>query len=376
MARLDTLTPAQQALLPQVRDRWLGYGLSTEPADRAGAEAGVAQAYREAGLEPPGIVVWLDSPLAGVIGQELLRQVGDQVRAQVRDQVGDQVWDQVRDQVRDQVGAQVWDQVWAQVGAQVWAQVGDQVGDQVRAQVGAQVRAQVGAQVRDQVRDWWQGICYGQHETWLSFHATMAALGIQVADRLAGHYRVAASAGWWWPLRGAVVLTERPAALHLDPQGRLHREHGPAVAYRDGWGVYAWHGTRVPADLIEQGWDTTRILREPNAEVRRCAIERMGWDRFVAQAGLKRVGEPVPDPGNPGQELALYDVPGDIYGEPVRVLLCVNGTVERDGTRRRFGLTVPADMPDPLTAAAWGYSDDDHPAAVTPELYAQIGRRT
>ena len=52
-------------------------------------------------------------------------------------------------------------------------------------------------------------------------------------------------------------------------------------------------------------------------------------------------------------------------GERVRVLLCANGTVERDGTRRRFGLTVPEDVPTALAAAAWGYG-------ITAEEYAQL----
>jgi hypothetical protein len=42
------------ALFAAVRDEWISYGLSTEPADRAAAEAGVMAVYRAAGLEPPG----------------------------------------------------------------------------------------------------------------------------------------------------------------------------------------------------------------------------------------------------------------------------------------------------------------------------------
>ena len=61
------------------------------------------------------------------------------------------------------------------------------------------------------------------------------------------------------------------------------------------------------------------------------------------------------DPGNPGNTITLYDVPHQIFDEPVRVLLCTNGSVERDGTRRRFGLTVPARIDDPIAAAAWTY---------------------
>ena len=129
--------------------------------------------------------------------------------------------------------------------------------------------------------------------------------------------------------------------------------------------LLAWHPS--PADLIEQGWDAHRILREPNAEIRRCAIERAGWDRFVAEAKLAQVGESVPDPGNPGHHLTLFDVPERIFNEPVRVLLCTNATVERDGTRRRFGLTVPASVRDPLAAAAWTFG-------VEREQYAELQR--
>jgi len=183
------------------------------------------------------------------------------------------------------------------------------------------------------------------------------------------------SAGWWWPFHDFVMVCDLPTVLHLEQVGptgwgshRLHCETGPAIAWADGWGLYMWHGVQVPAELIETGWSTDRILQEPNAEVRRCAIERMGWDQFIREANLKQVGSAVPDPGNPGNELALYDVPARIYDEPVRVLLCTNGTVERDGTRRRFGLTVPASIDTPVAAAAWGYG-------LTADQYATAQRR-
>ena len=38
--------------------------------------------------------------------------------------------------------------------------------------------------------------------------------------------------------------------LHVDDNQWLHREDGPAVVYRDGWRVYAWHGLAVPEDWI------------------------------------------------------------------------------------------------------------------------------
>lgn len=220
-------------------------------------------------------------------------------------------------------------------------------------------------QVREQV---WNAV-WGQHDAgWLSFYDFFRrACGIEACERLIGLSRVAKSAGWWWAMKDVVVLTERPTQLYRNPQGQLHNETDAALLYPDGFGVWSWNGTRVPQDLIEGKWSTEDILREPNAEIRRCAIEKFGWDRFIAEAKLKRVGREVKDPGNPGYTLGLYDVPEQIYETAVRVLLCTNATPERDGTRRRFGLTVPAHIKTPIEAAAWGFG-------LTADQYARTER--
>jgi hypothetical protein len=131
------------------------------------------------------------------------------------------------------------------------------------------------------------------------------------------------------------------------------------------------------------GWvivapSTEAITAEENVEVRRCAIESLGWDRFIAEARLVPVSPGdsrdlaaayVPDPGNPGQHLVLYDIPERLWGSRIRLLMCTNGTPERDGTRRRYGLTVPAHISDPVEAAAWT-------AGLGKDEYARMVRRT
>jgi hypothetical protein len=234
--------------------------------------------------------------------------------------------------------------------------------------VSGQVRGQVRDQVYDQVARWYSSyIAGGLWAGWYSYISAFRQLGVPNLDAIEGQELVARHAGWWFALAGVVVLTDRPTALHRDQLNRLHCETGPAIAYSDGWALHYWHGTAVPADLIETGWDTTRILRERNAEIRRCAIERMGWPEFVAAAGLTQVGDSQPDPGNPGRSLSLYDIPVRLFDEPVRVLICTNGTPERDGTTRQFGLTTPASCRTPLEAVSWTFS-------VPPELYAQMQR--
>ena len=75
---------------------------------------------------------------------------------------------------------------------------------------------------------------------------------------------------------------------------------------------------------------------------------------FSADSQLTPVAT-APDPGNAPHNLALYDLPpalDGLYAQRARLLVCTNGTVERDGTRRRFGLVVPAHHADPVAAAA------------------------
>ena len=164
-----------------------------------------------------------------------------------------------------------------------------------------------------------------------------------------------------WLLNDLVVVCPLPELHSTDPAGRLHNESGPALRWSDGWSVFAWHGTVVPSGLIEHSWSSGAIAHHPNAEVRRCAIERMGWDSYIGEAGLLRVGAPVQDPGNPGQMLELYDVPGGLLGErSARVLLCTNASLERDGTRRRYALYVPPLIHDPISAIAWTFGIDPH----------------
>jgi hypothetical protein len=52
------------------------------------------------------------------------------------------------------------------------------------------------------------------------------------------------------------------------------------VVFPDGWAVHSWHGTRVPSWVID-GPTVERIAAERNVEVRRCAIERIGWTAFA-----------------------------------------------------------------------------------------------
>jgi hypothetical protein len=326
MTKLDTLTDTQWQQVHAARADWLATGLSTTPANCPTAETAITEMYRLIGKPTPQFV-WVDSPPAAALAIWLFDGLaGKSTKGQLRGQLWDQLWDQLRGQLWDQLGGQLPEAAWSYFST--YYDIG-----------------------------------------WIAFYHVPHTMGIvtydpEVLRRLTLWVDIARSANMWWPFEGICVMSERPSVVHTEPwvgrepgMVRLHCEDGPSIQYRDGWTVHTWHGTRVPADLIEgEGWSTEQILKETNQEIRRCAIERIGWDQFIDRAELHQVGDPAADPGNPGNTITLYELPDQLYDEPVRVLLCTNGTVERDGTRRRFGLTVPAEIDDPIAAAAWTYN--------------------
>jgi hypothetical protein len=84
------------------------------------------------------------------------------------------------------------------------------------------------------------------------------------------------------------------------------------------------------------------------------------------------VGRDQRDPGNPGQVLRLYELPEQLrglYHQPARILVVSNASPDRDGRRRVFGLPVPADVPDALSAVAATFD-------VSPAEYAALARAT
>lgn len=336
--RLNKLTDEQVAAMGPYADTWIRRGLDCTPVDHATVEDGIRRCYEYAGIPWHGNVIWVDSPLvvalAAPIASHLL----------------------VDGAVRGAVDAAV-------RGA-------------VDGAVDAAVRAAV-------VRRWYMyigGQAWVSWIAWRSYFRDVADLDLDgdTWDRHAA-YEAANQAGWWWPHRQFVIVSERPQQVHTERVGergwgshQLHREDGPAISW-GGWGLSFWHGVRVPSWVAgaDGGPTLERIRGESNTEIRRCAVEAYGWGRYLTDLGVTPI-DVAPDPGNPGRHLELYDLPAreQMYREPVRLLVMTNASVDRGSRSRRiYGETVPAEMGDAVTAAAWQFDED-------PDLYRQLARAT
>jgi hypothetical protein len=109
---------------------------------------------------------------------------------------------------------------------------------------------------------------YGQHDAWwLAFYDYFReACGLSTqTDPLQGLTDLGQSAGWFLPHANICWVSERHNILRLSEHGVLHCPDGPAVAYPDGFEIYAMHG--VTGHTLEEAYanhaaQTARALAE------------------------------------------------------------------------------------------------------------------
>ena len=163
-------------------------------------------------------------------------------------------------------------------------------------------------------------------------------------DKLTGLWRAAKSAGWWIPHRNICWVSERHSILRRDERGRLHADGGPACAYPDGWAIYAWHGVRVPEKVITapESLDPAKVIAEPNAEIRRVMIDRVGMDRILRELKAKMLHR------DRTGRLYRLKIPGDEAVVAVRV--------KDPSTDREYWLRVPPQITRARDAVAWTFA--------------------
>jgi len=388
--RINKLTDEQKSHMDEHADKWIAYGLNTEPADFDQAVEGIKACYEFVGLKWHGNVVRVSSPLvmalAGPIASTILAQMKNAPGVAVGDAVGGAVDGAVEGAVRVAVGGAVRDAVGVAVRDAVGVAVDGAVGVAVRGAVGDAVGVAVrkipSSSFREVIRRTYSRYTGGYWSYWVGWSTffrdfTGLELDNNLWDRSRAVEQTIANAGWWWPHKDFVIVCDRPREIHREQVGdrgwgshRLHNERGPAISWRDDWALYFVHGVRVTEQIVlrPETLTTEQIMKEDNAEVRRIMCEKMGWEKFIHEAKLKLIHE-CDDPANMPNKLRLYDTPEQVLGVPVRLLSVVNATPKLNGEIPRYAITVPAEIDSALAGAAWSFD-------VSIEQYRDLIRAT
>jgi hypothetical protein len=345
--RIERLTPKQQARLASFREDWRVVGLDTARADRARAERAITSLYAEIGKPAPRFL-HVASPAQCLVMLALRARAG----ASPLVPLGDSLWERVEEELGVQLEDQLADYPWNRLLYQIWRPLRDQLWDQLRSRLQDQLRDDFRERLEDRLA--WGRVYTGQHDaTWIAFYMfAREELGCTYDDRSSLRLDLwaqqARTCGWWWPFEGLVIVSDRPSNISFDDRLRLHNDRGPAVLFRDGYGLWAVHGVRVPREVIEspEKLKAEAIAGEGNAEVRRVMIERFGPDRYVRESGARPIGKD--DWGT----LWRADLRDD---EPLVMVEVLNSTAEPDGSFRAFFLRVPPTMTSAREAVAWTF---------------------
>ncbi|MEV0968365.1 DUF6745 domain-containing protein [Microtetraspora glauca] len=325
-------TEEHETLVAGVCDEWTESGLSTEPVDRRAAEQAVREAYTASRLEPPGRIVWAGSPagclracldddtlgrprLAETPSPELVSGLRRELRRRYRSNPWRELEDQLARRLHDELGAELWDELRTQIGSRIREPLWNRLRVRLRGHVLSRLSAQPSVLC---------GHLGGVQDIWRDAHwMALYTCALQIAKMRDGRLETLVDAtrrlGWWIPSGDGVILSERPTVLRRDELERLHCATGPALSWRDGYALHAWHGTPVP-EWVVKGPTREAIRDEDDPEIRRCAIESFGWERYIRESGLPLVAE-IEDPRDPGSRLALYDLPEHVLDERLRVLV-------------------------------------------------------
>ncbi|WP_284262909.1 DUF6745 domain-containing protein [Bradyrhizobium iriomotense] len=328
-------------------------------------------AYQSAGLEPPARIVWCDSPFAlaelagrmsGDDGRNVRLRLVDRLRRRIASLVARRLHRKVLATIESDVNpADGLVSAAAEVVVRSVPEQNPSMFGQLR-RTGLSLSGLLEAIVAPRN---FTTCAAGPHDlSWLgAYDYLREVLGLRgETESLRGLMQLAMSAGWLQPHERTCWLAERPNLLCGDARDRLHQASGPALRYPDGWSIWAWRGVEVPRWIIEHKDRITlaAIDEQIDVQVRRCMIEIMTPERYVALGGATPIAE---------DETGILWRRNWLAADAWAAVEVVNATPEPDGTRRHFFLQVPANLRTAREAVAWTYG-------MRAEAYAHLVHRT
>ncbi len=145
---------------------------------------------------------------------------------------------------------------------------------------------------KDDIKDQINNFCFGAHDaSWLSFYNFfLEVCNLEECKRLEPLMNLAEHCGWWLPYDEVCFCSEKPKTIHFNSEGVLHKDGGPAISFRDKFGIYSLNGVRVSKEIAETPatkLNPILVAKEKNVEVRRELVRKIGVERIYQKLGGK-----------------------------------------------------------------------------------------
>lgn len=341
------LTPEQEAKIPAYQAKWSAVSDSTEPCDFERAKGFVKLAYEQAGFTPPTFMFLFKGPVQQACASIILRDIIDSriKTGRFRYTTGAEYTQSLSNFLQgalDALKPQVFEQMsnfdmvikgkkqHFEINWEVeWPELEKSI-RRMYLQEKGKFTSEYESGIRDQL--------FGCHDAhWLCFHDFFKhECGYDLKD-VSGLNGIAETTGWWACYEDAALLQDRVAEYHTR-EGRLHKDGGPALRFRDGLEVwmlngvqfedqYTWIIQRPEGQFSKE--DCQNILKIENVEVRQEAIRKVGADLLCFRLEPEVLDSEPADPENPGSGYRLLRL--DIGREDRKkacILHMINPSVE------------------------------------------------
>ena len=339
-----TLNDAQKAMYAEWRDKYIAIQLDTSPMDREAIRRSVIGLYAAAKLDPPGAVVFVDSPVVAAIAGCFAAMIwwerdrfgaelpADMVRSAIR-QASRAAWDSISGVPVSRPLPEVNDATYAATRAATYDATRAATDDATRAATYDATRAATYDATYDATRAatrvigdsdglairmlsacqyWYRMANQGNHWAYsiasLTFLRDVGGLVLREHEVFRHYEAMAIGSGMRMVHARFAIVSEKPEILKtvvVDGRHVSHCDDGPSHRWRDGFSLWHLNGVKVPEWLAEtdaERLDPRRIFEIENAEVRREFVRKVGVDRVCYSLGA----ECIDRDGN--YELLLLDL--------------------------------------------------------------------
>ncbi|MGL4444850.1 MAG: DUF6745 domain-containing protein, partial [Alsobacter sp.] len=248
-------------------------------------------------------------------------------------------------------------QLGSQLGSQLDRQLDSQLDSQLYSQLDSQLRSQLYSQLDSQLRsqlyeNWNARWLWSPSDLcWLAYYRWAVRIGMKISPELEHCLsimeRLVSSCFMAFSWNGCTIFVQHPSVATFDDRQRLHNTTGPALAWSDGYPVYAISGVRLDLDrgakAVANQLTAKEISEERNAEVRRVLVERYcagDIGRYFRDIGARVIHE---DLDRAGLERRLYIIeqPDD---EPIIAIEVTNHSMEPDASRKKYWFRCAAGL--------------------------------
>ena len=331
--KIEKLTPEQEALIPVYREKWRKIALSTEPIDREKAAEAVKATYSCLGFKLPEII-FTESPYTGlnILDREYCKRLFSV----------DSLEPKLLNLVISPYNLAVQFFPDELIRKKNFTNIYNEISSLIRNQLTVH-RLELESIKPFPFLDDIFSPGYISNITRIDFLVSVFQCKFIPGCWENIRFLFESCGNWIYPCEEIAIICDRPRILSFDNQQRLHAEGAPAIQFADGYSLYAYHGVTLPekyGHIHPNQWQTSWLLEEENAELRRVLIQGIGYERIASELGAIELDS--------FQEYSLLKIDTNIDGEPIYML-----KMTCPSTGYIHVLRVPPDVRSAREAIRW-----------------------